>query len=181
MAVIALWSPSDYLLSVLAPLALASSRRSCLVVDLDADGPPHPAPFTLSDLVADGPTAQQLAPAVGPPRLLPNGGVMPNDAADVVGALVAHWPNVVLRCPPSQSAPADAVQLVPLLPSTVQVHDGPIVFQDIGLGVDPPSGATTIRRPRRATVEALANHRVPVRSRWVRDLATIWRVAPGAT
>ncbi len=176
MSAVALWSPSDYVLSVLAPLAVAASRSSCLVVDLDTQGPIHPSPYTLADLVSDGPTAAQLEPRKGPPHLLPNGGVAPHEAREVVSALVDRWPNVVLRCPPAEPAPSDAIQLIPLLPTPTRVSRGPVVFQDLGFGVEPPNGTTSVRRPRRSTIESLINHRVPLGSRWVRDLAAIWRL-----
>lgn len=179
MPVIALWSPSDHLLSVLAPIGLALSRRPSLVIDLDEHGPRFPSPFTLADLVKNGPTAAQLHAAPGGPHVLANGGVEMARAHDVVGALAQHWPHVVLRCPPHRPPPDSALKIMPLLgaafvdPRTA----GRLAFQDLGLGVDPPKGSRVLPRPRTSTLRALCEFRRPIGSKWVRSLAQLWEAA----
>ena len=52
MSVVALWSPHDHLLSVIAPIGLAVTRRSALVIDLGGVHGPLEATVDL-DAVAD--------------------------------------------------------------------------------------------------------------------------------
>jgi hypothetical protein len=179
MSVVALWSPSDHLLSVLAPLALAVSRRPSLVIDLDEAGPHYQSPFTLADLVRNGPTETQLRPVPGGPHVLANGGVPMADVHDVVAALIRRWPDVVLRCPPSMRPPDAAVRIVPLLPEPFAgLHRGRrVCFQDLGLGVDAPAGERVLPRPSQATLRSLVGLRAPLRSRWVRSLQSLWGAA----
>ena len=135
MPVIALWSPSDLLTSVLTPIALASTRRPSLMIDLDPSGPRFGGTFTLADLVRDSPTKAQLDSVPGRTAVLANGGVQSNDAGAVVGALCERWPFVVLRCDPSEPPPRRAVPVIPLLPEPFSMHAGRAgVFQSLGLG-----------------------------------------------
>ncbi|MCB1246093.1 MAG: hypothetical protein KDB69_02365 [Acidimicrobiia bacterium] len=176
MSVVALWSPSDLVLSILAPLAVAASRPPCLVVDLDPNGPRFSAGPTLAELVADGPTADQLAPKRSGVSVLGNGGVRAGDAEDVVAALGRRWPSLVLRCPPTEPAPPAAIALIPLLPGPLALRTDPhrTILQRVGLRVDVPDGIPVVREPRPSTLRALASMRMPVRSRWVRQLGQIW-------
>lgn len=176
MSVVALWSPQDHLLSVIAPIGLATTRKSALVIDLDPGGPPFPGGFTLAELVRDGPTETQLSPSDRSIAVLGNGGVSTADASEVVEALVARWPNVVLRCSPSQPAPDTAVSLVPLLPPPFRSRPtARTVYQRTGFRTDAPSESLVLPRPRRSTVEALMGlRRMPRRSAWLRQLARIW-------
>jgi hypothetical protein len=176
MAVIALWSPSDLLTSVLTPVALARTRSTSLVIDLDPVGPRYGGEFTLADLVRDGPTRSQLEPQKRPVAVLANGGVGAQDAAEVVGALVDRWPNVVLRCDPSEPAPIRAVPIVPLLPAPFAPSvDRPAVYQSLGLSVRPPEGALVLPRPTSAVVESVLGLRMGLgRSRWLASVSKLW-------
>jgi len=179
MSVVALWSPSDHLLSVLAPLALAASRSPSLVIDLDQDGPSYSAPFTLAELVEAGPTAKQIERAKSGTHVLANGGVDASDASEVIGALVDRWPNVVLRCPPARPAPTEAVSIVPLLPEPLCSPRSTrrTLFQDVGLRTNAPAGGVVLPRPKASTLAALSQLEVPVRSRWVNRLGSVWGTA----
>ena len=176
MSVVALWSDTDHLLSVLAPLGLAVMRRPSLVIDLDPIGPAYGSPFTLAALVADGPTAEQLKPMRKGTSVLTNGGVSVNDAAEVVGALAQAWPNVVLRCDPRSEPPESAISILPLLPRPFASGRRPrSVYQDLGLRVTPPEGALVLPRPSSSTLHALVRlEEVPIRSRWLKGLARLW-------
>lgn len=176
MSVVALWSPHDHLLSVIAPIGLAVSRKSALLIDLDPDGPHFPGEFTLADLVNDGPTDVQLSPSDRSIAILANGGVSAAEASSVVEALVARWPNVVLRCSPSHPAPTAAVSLIPLLPAPFGSPPTPrTVYQRTGFRAEAPRESLVLPRPRRSTVEALMGlRRMPRRSVWLRELARVW-------
>jgi hypothetical protein len=179
VSVVALWSESDHLLSVLSPIGLAVGRDPSLVIDLDPLGPRYASPFTLADLVRDGPTRDQLQPVKRGVALLANGGVAVDEAAEVVGELAQRWPNVVLRCDPRSEPPQTAIAIVPLLPAPFTGR--PLertVFQQIGLRVPAPQGAVVLPRPRSATLNALTGlSAVPNRSRWIQALARLWAMA----
>lgn len=179
MSVVALWSPSDLLLSVLAPIGLASTRTSALVIDLDPEGPRYESPYTLADLVRDGAMKDQLDPVRRAVAVLPNGGVGIEDASEMVGALVERWPHVVLRCDPASKPPESAVALLPLLPKPFMAQPARrVVFQNLGFAAQAPKGALVLPRPRRATVDALMGLKaMPTKSPWLKQLARIWSVA----
>lgn len=176
MSVVALWSPSDLLTSVLTPVALATTRTSSLVIDLDPAGPRYGGDYTLADLVRDGPTRSQLEARNRTVAVLANGGVEVQDASDVLEALIARWPNVVLRCDPANPAPMRAIPILPLLPAPLAPQvDRPSVFQSLGFSVKPPQGALVLPRPSRAVVESLVGLRSGLgRSRWMTSVARLW-------
>ena len=64
MAVVAVWSPVDLVLSLVAPLGCALQAGTALVVDLDPGGPPMPGGGDLASLVARGRPRQNCAPIV---------------------------------------------------------------------------------------------------------------------
>jgi len=177
--VVALWSPHDHLLSVIAPIGLAATQKTALVIDLDPAGPSFPGTFTLADLVRNGPTRMQLSPSERSIAVLANGGVSVADASDVVEALVARWPHVVLRCSPSQPAPDAAVSLVPLLPAPFGSPPTPrTVYQRTGFQTEIPSQSLVLPRPKRSTIEALMGlRRMPKRSAWLKQLGRVWSAA----
>ena len=176
MPVVALWSPSDLLTSVLTPIGLASTRRPSLVIDLDPGGPVYGGDFTLADLVADGPTRSQLEPAQRAVAVLANGGIDISAASEVIGALIERWPNVVLRCDPSMEPPSRSVPIVPLLPEPFAVKvNRPAVYQSLGLPVRPPVGALVLPRPARSGVEAVMGLRSgALPTKWMASLAKLW-------
>jgi len=178
VSVVALWSPHDLLLSVLAPIGLASTRQSALVIDLDPRGPRYESPYTLADLVRDGAMKDQLDPVRKSVAVLPNGGVGIEDASKVVGALAERWPHVVLRCDPASPPPESAVALLPLLPAPFMPHPTRrVVFQSLGFAAQAPNGALVLPRPGSATVNSLMGLRtMPTNSPWLKQLAKIWAV-----
>jgi hypothetical protein len=101
------------------------------------------------------------------------------DASDVIEALVARWPNVVLRCSPAQPAPQAAVSLIPLLPAPFGSPPTPrTVYQRTGFHTEIPQESLVLPRPRRSTVEALMGLRkMPRRSAWLKQLSRVWSAA----
>ncbi|MCP3995759.1 MAG: hypothetical protein GY722_11930, partial [bacterium] len=88
MATLAIACESDGVLGIVAPLALASSAGTALVVDLDRDGPRYPGIGSLADLVEQGPRLDDLRPARAGVAVLRNGGIDAADAGEVIAALV---------------------------------------------------------------------------------------------
>jgi hypothetical protein len=178
LSVLALWSPSDLMLGVVGPLGAAAAAGTALLVDLDPNGPEYGGAHSLADLVQSGPTRSQLEPARSGPAVLRNGGVAPEDAEEVVSALIRMWPNVVLRCAPDATATGMAVALLPLLPEPFTPRvEGRAVYQRTSLSTRQPAGEIALPVPRRGTISALlAGQRPRYRDRWIRSFERVWRL-----
>ena len=176
MSVLALWSPVDLMLGVVGPLGATAAVATALLVDLDPNGPRYGGPHSLADLVLKGPTRSQLEPAQSGPAVLRNGGVSPEDAEEVVAALVQRWPNVVLRCAPSTKLRSGGVALVPLLPEPYTPSvEGQVVYQRTHLSQERPKDNHVLPVPRTATIKALLSGTQPRSSdRWIKALARVW-------
>ena len=179
MAVIAVWSPFDLILSIVAPLGLAAHAGTALVVDLDESGTVLASEDDLASLVRRGPTEAQLTPRRSGVAVLANGGVGVSEASDVIAALAQRWPNLVLRCAPDAAASHFAVGIVPVLPEPFSVPvEGDVVYQRTSFGGEAKSGAAVLPVPRPSTVRALLSGRMPARrDRWIRSLGQIWKMS----
>lgn len=179
MPALAVWTPEDGLLGALAPLGLALSARSALVVDLDRGGPRYPGDRSLADLVDGGVRRADLEPRPGV-AVLRNGGVAPDRVAEVLSALLEAHPRVVLRLPPRPVPEGIPVPVVPvrlLLPGTVfPVPAVPAVFQATPAPARMPAEGVRLPVPRPGTVAALlVGRRPPAGDRWVRAWSAAWR------
>ncbi len=174
MAVLATWSPVDPLLGVVAPLALAASVTTALVVDLDPDAPPLPVASTLAGLVERGPTRAELAPDRRGVAVLANGGISAEVAAPVVEALIEGWPHVALRVPERTHPLAACVPVLPLLPSEIVGDHGKAVYQRVAWSAATPPGSIILPRPSAAAVGAILALRRPLRGRWLRAWRRVW-------
>lgn len=176
MPVIATWSPADAALDVLVPLGLAVAAGTCVVVDLDPNGPTVGAGPTLADLAADGPERRHLEPRGAGVGYLTNGGVDPAEADDVIRGIVDRWPAAVLRCDPRSPRPAGSIAVATLLPEPyLRVHRPPAVYQRCGFSPQRAPEGLVLPAVGRRTVEALLGGRSPRRSdRWIRSLRPVW-------
>lgn len=182
MTTLAISCATDGVLGVIAPVALAASAGTALVVDLDPLGPSYPGPASLADLVEQGPRLDDLRPTRRGVAVLRNGGIEAVAARDVIAALARGWPRVVLRLAPSSDPAAGhgggAVPVVPLLPGGMTPRcERPAVYQQIGWRIKAPGPGMTIKTPPRSTVAALLEGRVPVQSRWVRSWRRVWEMS----
>lgn len=181
MPALATWAPEDGVLGAVAPLALATSQPTALVVDLDPNGPAYPSGRSLRQLVEDGPRAVDLAPSESGVAVLANGGVGLEDARHLVDLLVSGWPAVVLRLAPQ--APVDVP--VPLVPVRLLVPGG--LFPPQGRGVYQPlgpvdrrarglkaSGSVVLPMARRRVVERLLVGSRPVAGKWMVAWRRVW-------
>ncbi|MBT8213088.1 MAG: hypothetical protein KJN71_08065 [Acidimicrobiia bacterium] len=189
MTTLAVWTPDDGLLGVVAPLALAVARRSAtLVVDLDESGPRYPGDGSLADLVADGPRRPDLEP--GPQRgtaVLRNGGVSANPAASVLRALAGGWPDCVVRLPARRDE-AVATLLQQMRVPVVTVISGlsldmwpdrlppgaPAVTQAAGRSGAAWRPGPVLPKPATGCWDALLRGRVRPGDRWVRAWVPVW-------
>lgn len=176
MSVLALWSPVDLFLGIVGPLGAAAAAGTALLVDLDPSGPRYGGSHSLSDLVARGPTRRELEPTKSGPAVLRNGGIMPEDAGEVVAALVERWPNVVLRCAPELEPGAGRIALLPLLPEPFTPSvGGATIYQQTHLSGRRPSTGHILPVPRSGTIKALlAGARPRPGDRWIRSLGRLW-------
>ncbi len=173
MAVLCTWSPDDRLLAAVAPLALAIAAGTALVVDLDAESIVHAGGATLAELVAHGPRAVDLRPSRRGVAVLGNGGVGPEEAADVIEALVAGWPHVVFRLPGGERPQRPGV--VPVFPLTpLTVDRGPAVYQRGPWPAPRRLEGVMLPRPRASTIRALLQGSRPAPSRWLRAWKHVW-------
>jgi hypothetical protein len=182
MTTLAISCATGGVLGVIAPVALAASAGTALVVDLDPLGPSYPGQASLADLVEQGPRLDDLRPTRRGVAVLRNGGIEAVAARDVIAALARGWPRVVLRLAPCGDPAAGhlggAVPVVPLLPGGMTPNcERPAVYQQIGWPIKAPGPGMTIKTPPRSTVAALLEGRVPVQSRWVRSWRRVWEMS----
>ncbi|MDH3306926.1 MAG: hypothetical protein OEO77_05360 [Acidimicrobiia bacterium] len=167
----------DGVLSAVAPLGLAASASTALVVDVDPEGPLYPGRLSLADLIRVGPRADDLAPVRAGLAVLRSGGVHLADAAELLGAFADRWPCVVVRLPSGvDPGPiGKVVQVLPLLPSPLAVDPvGRSVLQTTGLAPVPSTGHLVLPRPARNVFGDLLRGVVRRRSRWIRAWRPVW-------
>ena len=167
----------DGLLSAIAPLGLAASVETALVVDLDEHGPAYRGEGSLARLVVDGPTRRDLHPSRTGTAVLRNGGVASADAESVLDALIDGWPHLVIRIPSRAPSPrfAPVVPVVSLLPGALAVAvRRPAVFQRAGFRLTPTAPGPVLPRPSARTVGHLLEGRLVPNSRWVRAWRRVW-------
>jgi hypothetical protein len=176
MPVLSIWSPEDGVLGAVAPLALGAAAGTALVVDLDPEGPHYPGAATLADLVAQGPRRDDLSPRRRGLAVMRNGGIGPDAASEVVEALVAGWPAMVLRLPRDTVGRPGALPILPLLPGgLLRTYPGSAVYQQSGWRLDPPGDGLVLPRPRRNTIGMLLTGVVPPPgNRWIRAWKRVW-------
>jgi hypothetical protein len=179
MTTLAISCAAEGVLSIVAPLALAASVGTALVVDLDPEGPAYPGPASLAELIEQGPRLSDLRPTRKGIAVLRNGGVTPTAAHEVVRALATGWPHLVLRLSSSQRPDTGpVVPVVPLLPGGMtQECDRPAVYQQVGWHEKAPGPALTLGTPARSTVSALLEGRLPSHSRWIRAWRQVWEMS----
>ena len=176
MATLAIWCDADGMLSIVAPLALAAAAGTALVVDLEVDGPRYPGESSLARLVQEGPRLSDLRPAANGVAVLRNGGIPAAEATEVLDALRAGWPSLVLRTRRPMPGVA-SVPVVPLLPGGHTARaPGPAVYQQMGWHEKAPGPAVRLPTPSRATVGALLAGSMPHRNRWLRSWRQVWEL-----
>lgn len=174
--IVAIRTFGDELLSAVAPLGLALSAGTALVVDLDRDGPPYPAERSVAELIEEGPRRAELFPERTGVAALPNGGAEPLAALELVETLARHWPVVVVRIASGES-PFPVIPVRPLWPGFLAPFGRrPAVWQRASTGSEPPGPGPVLPPPGRATVAALLAGKRPFRSRWIRAWSRVWEL-----
>ena len=180
MPVLSIWSPEGGVLGIVAPLALATAAGTALVIDLDRHGPAYPGATSLARLVDEGPSLRELRPDRRGVAVLRNGGVGAGESREVVEALVAGWPAVVIRLAAGPVRPerAGVVPVRPLVPGgVIRFDDKPSVYQKCGWRMRPAGTGPVLPRPRSVTIRGLLIGRRPVPDRWIRSWRQVWEAA----
>lgn len=167
------WSP-DPILSTVAPVGLAASVGTALIVDFTVGGDPGRG---LAEMLEEGPRLRELSPARGGIAILPGGPVAPESALDLLARLAVHWPAVVARLPGPHPSFAN-VPVIPLFPGRLAPRPEavPGVWQPVAGGTDPPGAGPVLPLLRRATVRSLLSGHLPRRSRWIAAWRPIWEM-----
>lgn len=161
-------SSPDPVLHRIAPLGLAASAGTCLVIDLDPGAAPLPGP-SLTDLMREGATLDHVRAARAGVGVISNGGVTESEVADLLAGLTAGWPAVVLRVPFGEPS----VPVLPLDPPELRPERAfRAVWQSAVRGSRAPG--MVLPPLRRAAVRALCRGVVEPRARWVRAWAEVW-------
>lgn len=172
--VLAVRSADDAVLHHIAPIGLAASRPTALVVDLDTERPSYPAGLTLARLLENGPRRTDLLPPRRGVAVVGNGGVGPEEAADLVEALSRGWPAVVVRAG-VDPLPYPVVPVVGLLRGALApTPKGPAAFQAVSRFDRLPGPGLLLPPVRRAQIDAMVAGRVEPRWRWVRAWGRAW-------
>ncbi len=173
----------DPVLHALAPLGLGAARGTALVVDLDDEGPAYPGSTSLAKLVVSQPRLSDLRPIRPGVAVLPNGSVHPREAAEVIEALMAGWPAVVLRLGAAQGLPpalleVPVVPVVPLLPGFLHPPlTGTAVYQSVSPGPPPRLRGVVLPPLGRSHIQRMLTGRGLPPRRWVRAWERVWEVS----
>jgi hypothetical protein len=181
MPALATWAPEDGVLGAVAPLALATTQPTALVVDLDPGGPLYPSARSLRNLVEEGPRSADLSPSRTGVAVLANGGISTEDSREIVHLLLRGWPVVVLRLAPQapDDVPAPIVPVRLLTPGRLFPAQGRGVYQPVAAGPGPrrrleTDGSLVLPTAPRRVIRALLEGSPPVASRWTRAWHRVW-------
>jgi hypothetical protein len=151
--ILGVWSP-DPVLSTVAPIGLAASVGTALVVDLVSI--PAGGARTLADIVAEGPKLSELSPVRTGIALLAGGRVAPEPAFELLDQLARNWPALVVRLPEATREVAG--------------------WQPVGGGSEPPGPGPVMPPLRAGTIRRLLSGQLPRRNRWVSAWRPIWEM-----
>ena len=183
--VIGLHTEFDHVLSVVAPIGLATAAaRPALVIDLDPYGPAFPGPRSLAELVGEGPTRSELFPGLAGGRgskvaLLRNGGIGWESTVSMIEALAQQWPALVLRLPGSGGPwPWPVVPVRSLLPGILRPVGGrAAVWQSVTSRHDvAPGPGPVLPALNRSALGRMLTLRAEPRGRWVKAWSQVWEL-----
>ena len=170
--VLAVSSP-DPVLSVAAPLGLAASAGTALVIDM-AGGMRLASDRTLANLIGEGPRLDELSPGRQGVAVLAGGPIQMVDAVPIIEQLAARWPAVVVRVS-GDEWPGSTVPVEPLYPGWLAPPDrGAAVWQPVTPGSRPPGPGPILPRLRARTTHQLLGGQMPLRSRWISAWRQVW-------
>jgi len=172
--VLGLRSP-DPLLSTVAPIGLAASVGTALVVDLVSTR--AASRRTLRDMWADGPTLSELSPGRPGIAMVAGGSIERDAAIEVIEQLSRRWPALVVRTD-GIDWPFATVPVIPLFPGRLapQPEGSHGVWQPVGAGADPPGPGPVLPRLGPRALRRMLEGHLPRRSRWVEAWRPVWEM-----
>lgn len=172
--ILGVWS-ADPVLSTVAPIGLAASVGTALIVDLVST--PAGGVRTLADIAAEGPKLSELSPARTGIAWLAGGRVTTDSAFEILDQLGRNWPALVVRIPEPSRAIA-GVPVIPLYPGKLAPTppSTPGVWQPIRGGSEPPGPGLVLPVLRAGTVRRLLSGQLPRRSRWLTAWRPVWEM-----
>jgi len=171
VAVLAVHTHADGLLSVLAPLGLGAAAGTALVLDLDPSGVQLPSPTTVAEMISASPTLDQLRPTRSGLAVLASGGAAWDAGSELVEALGRNWPAVVVKV--AEPVPLATVPVRPLMPG-VAPSMTPAVYQQTGLPGGRAGEGIVLPRPGGRVIRQLMAGQAS-RGKWVRSWRAVWR------
>ncbi len=166
---------ADPVLSLVAPLGLAASVGTCLVVDVESElRLRHPR--SLSDIAAEGPRLEELSPGHRGVAVLGGGGVEIEEAVPLIERLGSRWPGIVVRVQ-SWDWPGPTVPVRVLYPGWLApTMAGSAVWQPVVGGSAPVGPGPVLPRLSQRLTRLLLTGRLPRRSRWVSAWRPVWEL-----
>jgi hypothetical protein len=163
---------ADPILSVIAPVALGSTRGTALIIDLgDQMGM---GPRTLADLARDGPRLDELSPGRSGVAVLRSGRLPPAEVAVMAQQLAVGWPAVVIRAIsddwPGPIVPVHVLYPGWLAPTTRQAA----VWQRLASGPQAPGPGPVLPTLGSRLVRRVLGGGRPGEGRWVRAWRQVW-------
>jgi hypothetical protein len=166
----------DPVLSLVAPIGLAASVGTGLVVDLGSVRP-GPGTRTLRDLISEGPSLAEMSPGRTGVALLAGGGVSGAEAVEIIERLAGRWPVVSVRVTDGFDWPFPVVPVAPIYPGRLLISNEPrAVWQPVGSDTTPPGPGPVLPRLRPGAIRRLLAGQLPRRSRWVGAWRQVWEM-----
>ena len=164
---------TDPVLSLLAPIGLAASAGTALVVDM-AGGLCIPPGRTLADIADEGHRLDELSPGRAGVAFVTSGLITVTEAVELVDRLATRWPAVVVRVGdepwPGPTVPVRALYPGWLAPTT----ETAAVWQPMAISSGPPGPGPVLPRLSRSVCQRILAGGLPSKSRWVRAWRQVW-------
>lgn len=172
--VLAVTAP-DPVMSLLAPVGLASSAGTALMIDLVRDRPDGRR-RTLFDVLREGPRLDEISPGRSGVATIGAGTLAVSETLEAAQMLASRWPAVVVRVP-SADWPGPIVPVHVLYGGELTTWDqGPAVWQPLAEGDRPPGPGPVLPRIGPGLVRQIIKGWKPRSGRWTRAWSRVWEI-----
>lgn len=165
----------DPVMSMIAPVGLAASAGTALLVDRIARGPSEPG-RTLADLMSDGPSLDEISPGRTGVARIPAGPLDGAGTLELANRLVSRWPAIVVRTGqadwPGPTVPVHVLYGAGLRTWT----EGAAVWQSLANGHRPPGPGPVLPPLAPSTVRHLLRGWMPKQGRWTAAWRQVWEM-----
>lgn len=164
---------ADPVMSVIAPVGLASAAGTALLVDLGAQLGAA-GTRTLADLVGEGPRLDELSPGRTGVAVIRAGHVDAVECFDLIARLSSRWPAVVVRVVDGTWG-GPVVPVCPLYPGWLAPDSGePSVWQAFPWSTRPPGPGPVLPNLRPTETRRMLAGGLPSRGRWLKTWERVW-------